>query len=142
MQIQLQRLVRDQVDGNRIGAEGVQHEHVERGVRLRRKHQPRITRNHSHDDLEHSHAGFVRDLVHDFLDCHPCAIGIVAVLGEGGHIPVDLGGRAGRARADRHDRQRDTVMHGLAHRPAKGAAGMVRAVHPDEDSGHFCSSDS
>ena len=30
------------------------------------------------------------------------------------------------------------VLRGLAHRPAKGCAGMVGAVYPDEDSGHLC----
>jgi hypothetical protein len=59
--------------------------------------------------------------------------------GGGVDAPEDLGGRANGGRANGHNGQRDMVVYGLTHRPGEGQTRMVRAVHPDDDSGHLYS---
>src|SRR6516225_1590760 len=101
-----------------------------------------IPRDHLYCDLGHRLAYFGRDLVHDFMDRPLRDRQVMASLGVGVHTRVNLGHRANRIPAGGHDCQRNILLCGLPHRPAKGTARMLRAVHPDEDSERLCSSGS
>jgi hypothetical protein len=95
----------------------------------------RIALKHAHGDLGRRLGDLARHLVYQFLYGLPRWLRVEGAR-DVRHVPVDPGGYAGGGRVHRHDRQRDVVLRGLAHGPGQGVAGVIRAVDPDDDSGH------
>src|ERR1035438_3985280 len=67
----------------------------------------------------------------------PRACSSLSRPGEGPQTPEIYDGRT-----NCHGCQRNLAQHGHMHSPVEGTARMVRAVYPDDDPGHLCSSGS